>query len=542
MNVKSKDYQFSKVPTIDTPRSQFNRSHSYKTTFDASYLIPFYYDECLPGDTFRGQASLFARMTTPIVPQIDNLYLDSFYFAVPIRLLWDNWEKFNGCRKDPSDSIDFTVPVIDADGGFTEGSLEDYLGLPIGKDIEVSALVHRAYALIWNEWFRDQNMQDSIDISTGDATELRGTYELKRRCKTHDYFTSALPWPQKGDAVELPLGDEAPVMGDGKMLSLWTNAGGSNPQTYGGLAFNSSGAVWFQGGTYGEDVGYYDGTPDGSTNYNRMVGVTDDPDESGLVADLTSATSATINELRQAFAIQHVLERDARGGTRYTEMIKSHFNVTSPDFRMQRPEYLGGSSKRINMNPVQQTSSTDATSPQGNLAAYAVGVDNQGGFNHVFTEHCIILGLVNVRSDKSYQYGLDRFFSKSTRYDFYLPALAHLGEQEVLNKEIFCAGSLDDDEVFGYQERYSEYKYKPSKITGKLRTNATGSLDLWHYAQEMVSAPTLNDAFIRDDTKETLTRCVAVETEPQFILDAFIDLKCIRPMPVYSVPGLNKIM
>nr|WAE43598.1 MAG: major capsid protein [Microviridae sp.] len=528
---RRRDHDFSQVPRANIPRSAFNRSHCHKSTFSASYLVPFYVDEVLPGDTFAARAHLFCRLATPIVPIMDNLYLETFYFFVPNRLLWDNWQRFNGEQDNPGDSTDYTVPEIafDGDPSYVQtGDMLDYMGIPINiSGLHVNALHCRAYNLIYNTWFRDQNLTDSISVLTDDGPDSQGNYPLQRRARFHDYFTSCLPWPQKGPGVELPLGATAPVIGDGE------STGFTEGDNAWGLASS------------GEDMGLSDhSVPIGTVvDYSSLegvkaVGLNTDPTLSHVFADLSTATAATIDSIRQAFQLQKLYERDARGGTRYTEIIRSHFGVISPDSRLQRPEYLGGSSDRINVHPVQQTSSSDSTSPQGNLAAFGVGASNSGGFRKSFVEHGVILGLVQVRGDITYSQGINRMWSRQTRFDFYWPALAMIGEQAVLAQEIYAQGNEADTTVFGYQERWAEYRYLPSRLSGLMRPQATDPLDYWHLGEDYSELPTLSSGWIADVTDLNLNRCIAVTSQPQFIFDSFIDLKCARPMPLYSVPGL----
>lgn len=521
-------HQFAMIPKADIPRSKFKAQKTYKTTFDAGYLVPIYCDEVLPGDTFNLKMTAFARLATPLYPIMDNMHLDSFFFFVPNRLIWENWQKFMGERyPDPDSSIDYVVPVCESPvGGYAVGSLQDYMGLPTVGQVDAAATFEhcnfwpRAYNLIYTEWFRDQNMQDSPVNDIGDGPDDPSDYVLLRRGKRHDYFTSALPWPQKGDAVTLPLGGQANVVFDG------VYDGTASPGNLLGL-YNKSGVPKKLTASSGSGDNVF------VENTNALY---------GMYADLSTATAATINQLRQSFQIQKLLERDARGGTRYTEIIRAHFSVISPDARLQRPEYLGGGSTTISVNPIAQTSGTGASgtsSPLGNLAAMGTALAHGHGFTQSFTEHGVIIGMVSVRADLTYQQGLQRMWSRSTRYDFYFPAFATLGEQAVLNKEIFCDGTATDDEVFGYQERWAEYRYKPSQITGLFRSTSAGTLDAWHLAQRFDSVPALNDSFIQDTPP--VDRIVAVGEEAngqQFLLDAFFDITMARPMPMYSVPGL----
>ena len=524
------DHLFSQVPKAQIPRSRFNRSHGYKTTFDAGYLVPIFVDEVLPGDTFNLNATLFARVATLISPIMDNMYIDTFWFYVPERLVFANFQKMLGEQENPDDSTDFIFPTLKCPtGGFEVGSLADYFGLPTGIDkLEVRAEPFRCYNLIYNEWFRDENLQDSVPFTKAD-NDVITNYTLLRRGKRHDYFTSALPWPQKGPGVELPFGGTAQIDGLAAQNNVFYT---TNPSIY-----NSAGISVKQG----ED-GY---TMAVGTNNERNNNLQQKFLANSLYApngldsvnvNLSSATSVTINQFREAFQVQKWYERAARGGTRYTEILRSFFGVESPDARLQRPEYLGGSSNMIDVNVVPQTAPTNDVTPQANLAAFATASNNRGGFTKSFVEHGWIIGLVNVRADLTYQQGINRMWSRSTKFDLYWPVFAHLGEQEVLNKEIYAQGSADDDKVFGYQERYAEYRYFPSQITGKFRSTYAQTLDTWHLAQKFDQLPVLNEEFIQD--KPPIDRVIAVPSEPQFLLDAWFNLNCVRPMPLYGVPGL----
>ena len=529
MNVKAHD--FAMVPQPNVPRSQFKVKFRHLTTFDSDYLVPHFVTEVLPGDTWHLSHTLFARAATPIYPIMDNLYMDTFYYFVPLRLLWTNFKKMMGEQDNPSDSISYITPQqVSPVGGYAVGSLQDYLGLPTAPMLGANTKSHsafftRAYNFIWNKCFRDENLQNSVTFDTGDGPDASAStnYTLLKRGKRFDYFTSSLPWPQKGaTGISVPLGGTAPVIstGDGKPTftgggligtNLYTGAPGSSNVFVSGPSSSSAPLAW--------------------TNTK-------------LTADLSAATGVLINQLRQSIMIQEYLELNARGGTRYVEFLKMHFGVISPDFRQQRPEYLGGGSKMVNVNPITQVSATGLTggsTPLGTQSAYAVGVD-RNGFTYSSTEHGVILGLISVRADLTYQQGIHRMFTRSTLYDYYDPAFAHLGNQAIRNDEIFCDGSANDVLTFGYKEAWDEYRYIPSRVSSLFKSTAASTIDGWHLAQKFASLPALNSAFIQSSTPMSRVLAVgAAANGQQFIGDFEFSATVVRALPMFSVPHISGI-
>lgn len=538
---------FARIPAPQIQRSVFNTTRTYKTCFDADYLIPFMFQEILPGDTINLTMQIFARISTLIFPIMDNLHMDTFFFFVPNRLVWENWERFCGAQDDPNDSIDFEIPFVPPDApngntGFQLGSIYDYAGLPLEVDIidsdAPSALPFRMYNLIWNQWFRDQNLQNSVVVNLDDGPDTESTYQLLKRGKRHDYFTSCLLEPQKGDGISLPLGTTAPVIGNGETMGF-KNAN----NTLGLYTTNGTTEVRWDSASYNDPINTVPGG--GAAVGTTTIGLSTVAAESGVIADLSAATAATINDLRMAFATQQFLEADARGGTRYVESVKSHFGVTVPDFRLQRAEYLGGGSQPVSVAGVPQTTASPGSptnrDAQGNLAAYAQ-VGARSGFAKSFPEHGYVIGLVNLRADITYQEGIDRHWTRRTRYDFYWPEFAHLGEQAVLNREIWYAdGGTNSQLVFGYQERWAEYRYGRNMLTNLFRSDAASSLHAWHLAEDFDSQPALNASFIQANGGVPLDRAIAVPTQPHCLFDSFIQVKHARCMPVYSVPGLQRL-
>lgn len=525
--------QFNNIAPAPIPRSMFKRDFTRRSTFNQDYLVPVFVDEILPGDDVNIRMTAFTRMSTPIKPLMDNLYMETFWFFVPNRLVWDNWEKFQGEQVNPGDSVAYTIPKLDktkaplSTTGFAVQSVYDYLGLPtlVTNIDNISCLFNRGVDLIWNDWFRDENLQNSITVPTNDGPDDPANYVLRKRNKRKDYFTSCLPWPQKGNAVTIGIGGTAPVTISSATVGSPVNL--TNSQ----LRMEYASAVPTQGGRLVSGASYNVGQSNNSLINAQLNGT----------ADLSAATAITINALRQAALYQQILELDARGGTRYVESIYSRFGVISPDFRLQRPELIGQGSTRINIYAVPQTAPSSAgTTPQGNLAAFGTAViSGDHGCRYSATEHGMIIGLLNVRADLTYQQGLPKMFTRRTRLDYYEPLLNGLGEQAVLKQEIMATGTATDIEGFGFVERFSEYRFKNSEITGKFRSTDPTSLDVWHLAQEFGAVPALNSSFIEENVP--MSRVLAVTTEPSFLFDANFSYTHVRPMPIRSNPGITRL-
>lgn len=572
--IRVRGHRFSDAPAMYMKRTKFDRSHVYKTTFNSGKLIPVFIDEVLPGDTTRMSVNYFARLATPIKPIMDNIYLDWFFFFVPNRLVWEHWQNFCFEQEDPDDSTDYVIPTVSATGNSENayiGSLWDYFGLPVntpGNLSGISALPFRGVYLIWNEWFRDENLQKSVKIQKGDTNEVLNSSRSAEqpswvftsgtsivpglacppRGKRHDYFTSALPWTQKGPGVSVGLAGTASIVdpspGAGYLLHSSSNQlaavsayGGDGSSSGGNRKASGTGSITFNrgSGSVWSNVGGFAGNTSDSITMSAQTASTYLGNDSYV--DLDTSSIFTINSLRTAFQMQKFYERLARGGSRYTEVLRSFFGVVSPDARLQRPEFLGSFTKMVNVNPIAQTSATDDTSPQGNLSAYGVTAAKFHGFTKSFVEHGYVFGFVCARADLTYQQGINKMWLRSTVYDFYWPTFAHLGEQAIELREIYAQGTEADDTVFGYQERYAEYRYKPSQITGKFRSSVVnGSLDKWHLSQFFKNAPTLNEEFIMENPP--IERIIAVPSEPEFLLDIGFRYTTVRPMPMFGTPGL----
>lgn len=571
--IRVRGHRFSDAPAMYMKRTKFDRSHVYKTTFDSGKLIPVFVDEVLPGDTTRMSVNYFARLATPIKPIMDNIYLDWFFFFVPNRLVWEHWQNFCFEQEDPDDSTDYVIPTVAASGNSENayvGSLWDYFGLPVntsGNLSGISALPFRGVYLIYNEWFRDENLQKSVKIQKSDANEVLNSARAAEqpswvftsdtnivpglacppRGKRHDYFTSALPWTQKGPGVSVGLAGTASIVdpspGTGYLLHSTDNQLAA-VSAYGGDASSSGGERVAQGNgtiSFNGNNDDFSGIGGFAGNSEKRITMSAQASSTYLgndsYVDLDTSSIFTINSLRTAFQMQKFYERLARGGSRYTEVLRSFFGVVSPDARLQRPEFLGSFTKMVNVNPIAQTSATDNTSPQGNLSAYGVTAAKFHGFTKSFVEHGYIFGFVCARADLTYQQGINKMWLRSTVYDFYWPTFAHLGEQAIELREIYAQGVEADTTVFGYQERYAEYRYKPSQITGKFRSSITGgNLDVWHLSQFFNNAPTLNEEFIMENPP--IDRIIAVPSEPEFLLDVGFRYTTVRPMPMFGTPGL----
>lgn len=519
---------FANIPTMNRPRSTFKRVSRHKHTFDGGYLVPFYVDDVVPGDTFNLRCNVFARLATPIFPIMDTMYLETFWFYVPNRIVWTNFVKQHGERANPSDSVAYTTPEITCSGVTPAvGTLWDNFGLPMTGVTyldNISALPFRMYNKIWTDWFRDEDVDNSLTLNTGDGPDAYTDYALQRVRKFKDYFTTARTSPQKGTAVSIPLGTRAEVKGIGMVNRVY---GGSSTGVYESGSGNSTVTYDF----------YTDPAVDTNVKLRGTAATGGNPD---IYADLTNATAATLNQLREAITTQQMYELDMRGGYRYVEMVQSHYGVTVPDFRLQRPEFLAYNRTSVNIHPIPQQSATSGSTALGDLAGFGTA-SGSNGFVKTFVEHGYVIGLVTVRADLSYQECVDRHWSRQTRLDYYYPIMANLGEQSILNQEVRNnnAAATNNTAVFGYAERWAEYRFKTSKITGLFRSSAASNIDEWHLAQELSFPVSLNATFLQEDAP--IDRCIAVPSEPHFIFDSYVENTSARPMPVYSIPGLMRL-
>lgn len=538
---------FSNNQSVSMARSVFNRTHTHKTTFDENFLVPFMVDEILPGDSVDLSANIFARMTSTMInPIMDNMFLDIQSFFVPFRLLWvstgpgtGSWEKFMGERVNPGDDIDFSIPQVTYDGvADNVQQLADYFGVITNVPFSMTALFHRAYTKIYNDWYRDENFNATVTEYTDDGPQITTDFLLQSRGKRHDYFTSCLPSPQKGDEVTINLTGTAPVIGDGQAVTFQNGTNGGELW----LDASAGPGLNIDYGSTGHIPGDAVASPTAGTTA-VYYGLAELADRSGMIADLTGVSAISINDFRLAVATQQLLELDNRGGTRYFEILKAHFGVTSPDSRLNRSEFLQGSTQMININPVTQTSQSDSAEAlyQGNQSAY-VTANGRASYSKSFVEHGCVMSILSVRADLTYQQGINRMFSRLTRYDFYFPTFANLGEQAVLNKEIFLQNTSADDDVFGYNEHWSDYRYKPSIISGRFRSDAPSSLDSWHLAQDFASLPVLNATFITENMPiDRVLQFDSTPPVPAFIMDSHIKIRHTRVMPTYSTPGLHRL-
>lgn len=541
---RNNQHSFAQIPNVNMARSKFDRSYTLKDTMDFDYLYPIFLDEVIPGDTHSMTLTTFTRLATQVVPVMDNMYIDYFFFFVPNRLLYDKWEKLNGAQDNPGDTVDYVMPIMTPGAAFTVGSIFDKFGLPtdVANVAVQNTLPLRAYIKIWNDWFRDENLQNSLTLDITVGPDVQADFALQKRGKRKDYFTGCLPWPQKGTSVSMPLGTTAPILASGD-ITVVTNATTPTLNSTGGGTNYANTQLYTNIGAAGAGTLYGNATTSGSgkpVQWGNQTGmeVTEASLEATLTADLSTATAATVNQLRQAIMYQSLLELDARGGTRYVEILKAHFNVISPDFRLQRAEYLGGGTLPINTHPIAQTSPTSGANAQGQLAAYATaqsGSSGHIGFSKSFVEHGYIIGLACARADITYQQGLNRMWLKSTRYDFFWPKLQELGEQAVQNQEIYCDPAGTPTATFGYQERYGEYRYRPSEIHGAFRSTYATPLDMWHLAEEFGSQPALNSTFVVQSTP--IERAITIDTEPDLLCDYYFKLISARPMTTTGVPA-----